>query len=139
MRVRVTKDTEPYPDTFGQARVVTKQRKKKDKTSVSVTGTVAFSPTTELKRKIEQLGMRLVLTDRMINAAIDEALVQTMQRLQMGALLEAMLNQGKRAVDTHHEMQRDAQLRSTEFVAVVDTLDDSRLPMLAHRAVKYAL
>jgi len=119
-------------------RVVTKGRKKKNSATVPVPTVVATRPTTELKRKIEQLGIRLILTDRMLNAAVDEALVQTLQRLQLDALVEAMLNQGKRAIDTRHEMERDTFLRATEFAVMVDTLDDDRVPMLAHRAVKYA-
>ena len=126
------------PDT--SARVIAKGRRKKTTvvTVPVVKSSVTIGPAAEFKRKIEQLGMRLVLTDRMINAAVDEVLIQTLQRLQRNALVEAILNRGKCAVDTWHEMECNASLRATEFVAVVDTLDDDRVPMLAHRAVRYA-
>ena len=140
MNKKITKDTGPYPDTFGQARVITQGRRKKA-TVVTVPvfeSTVASGPEAGLEKKIKQLGMKLILTDKLVNDAVDEVLVRTLQRLQQDSLVEALLNEGRRAVDTHHELERNGFLRATEFITVIDTLEDDRVPMLAHRAVKYA-
>ena len=88
--------------------------------------------------KVKQLGQVLRLTDRLINSTIDEQLVETLQRIQTGSFLEAMLDRSAKAINVEQHIERDASTRSTEIATIIDTLEDTRVPMMAHRAFKYA-
>src|SRR3989304_548841 len=85
-------------------RVVTKGRKKKNSATVPVPTVVATRPTTELKRKIEQLGIRLILTDRMLNAAVEEAPGTAHDQPRQGIDAPPIHKCSLGVIDTRHEM-----------------------------------
>lgn len=94
---------------------------------------------TETTVDIKELGMRLLLTDKVINSAHADAILEVVNRQRLHSFVSEMIVCGQKLFpdkDRQLHIERDASIKGFELVDVIKTIPDTRIGAIVARLEK---
>lgn len=77
---------------------------------------------------IQEIGVKLALTDELINEKKNEQIFDTLKRQIIFSFSESLIFHGKKAISlTSHDPERDVSLQQTEYVTTIEAVDDLQI------------